>query len=120
MKSRTPLSQLIRLFGIVFLVDMLVIGVVAVLGWWAGWQTQDKFKNAIQIAGILVVGMGLAGIKGGWDATRGFEKQYSLSTTQKSSWERTQQTLVNFSQSYSFMLVMFVAGGVCLVIGWLM
>ena len=120
MKSRTPLSQLIRLSGIVFLIDLVVISIIAALGWWAGWQNQDKFKDAIQIAGILVIGMGFLGVKGNRVGVRSFEYQSSMSATQKSSWERIQQTLVDFAQSYRFMLVMFVSGGVCLAIGWLM
>ncbi len=120
MKSRTPLSQLIRLFGFVFLIDLVVIAIVAGIGWWAGWQSQEEFKGAIQLAGILVIGIGFLGIKGNRDGTRSFKYQSSRSTTRKSSWERTQQYLVDFAQSYSFMLVMFVAGAVCLAIGWLM
>jgi hypothetical protein len=119
-KSRTLLSQLIRLSGIVFLIDLLVIGIIAALGWGAGWQTQDKFKDAIQLAGILVIGMGFMGVKGNWNGTRSFEYQSSMSTTKESSWERTQQTLLDFAQIYKFLLVMFVAGGICLVISWLM
>jgi hypothetical protein len=120
MKSKTPLSQLIRLFGFVFLIDLVVIAIVAGIGWWAGWQSQEGFKGAIQLAGILVIGIGFLGIKGNRDGTRSFKYQSSRSTTRKSSWERTQQYLVDFAQSYSFMLVMFVAGAVCLAIGWLM
>jgi len=120
MKSRTPVSQLIRLFGLVFLIDLVVIGIIAALGWWAGWQNQDKFKDAIQLAGILVIGIGFVGVKGNRDRTRGFKSLYHMSTTRKSSWERTQQKLVDFAQNFSFMLVMFVAGAVCLAIGWLM
>ncbi len=120
MKSRTPLSQLIRLFGFVFLIDLVVITIVAGIGWWAGWQSQEGFKGAIQLAGMLVIGIGFLGVIGNRGSTRSLKHQSSRSTTRKSSWERTQQTLVDFAQSYSFMLVMFIAGAVCLAIGWLM
>jgi hypothetical protein len=43
-----------------------------------------------------------------------------MSVSPDSSWERTQQTLFDLAQSYAFMVIMFFAGGVCLLIGWLM
>jgi len=101
-------SMLMKFLGKVFLVDLILIGLVVLIGWWAGWQTEDKFKSAIQIAGILVIGIGFLGIIGNRDSTRSSENQYNMSATQRSSWDRTQQNLVAF-----------VAGGVCLVIGWL-
>ena len=120
MKSRTSLSQLIRLFGFVFLIDLVVIAIVAGIGWWVGWQSQEGFKGAIQLAGMLVIGIGFLGVIGNRVSTRSLKHQSSKSATQKPSWERTQQNLVDFAQGYSFMLVMLVAGAVCLAIGWLM
>lgn len=120
MKNIGVFKTLMKALGIVILIDLIVIALILMIGWWAGWQTQEEFKDAIQLAGILVVGIGFMGIKGNWDVTRSFEYQYSMSTTQKSSWERTQQTLLDFAQSYRFLLLMFVAGGICLIIGWLM
>ena len=120
MKSRTPLSQLIRLFGFVFLIDLAVIAIVAGIGWWAGWQSQERFKDAIQLAGMLVIGIGFLGIMGNRGSTRSLKHHSSRTYVQESSRERTQQTLVDFAQNYKFMLVMFVAGAVCLSIGWLM
>jgi uncharacterized membrane protein len=119
MKKPGVFAMLMKFLGIVILIDLILIGLVLLMGWWAGWQTEEEFKSAIQIAGILVVGIGFMGIKGNWDVTRSFEYQYSMSTTQKSSWERTQQNLTDFAQSYTFMIIMFLAGGLCLVIGWL-
>ena len=120
MKNIGVFKTLMKALGIVILIDLIVIALILMIGWWAGWQNQEEFKDAIQLAGILVVGIGFMGIKGNWDVTRSFEYQYSMSTTQKSSWERTQQTLLDFAQSYRFLLLMFVAGGICLIIGWLM
>ena len=119
-KERTLLSLIIRGFLIIVLIDLVVIAVVAGIGWWAGWTESDSFKDAIQIAGLLGIGLGLLGVKGNLDVSRSFEYQYSMSVSHDSSWERTQRTLFDLAQSYAFMLIMFIAGGVCLVIGWLM
>ncbi len=120
MKIRSITSQLLKLSLIVFGIVLLVVGIILVIGWWQGWQTEGEFQNAIQLAGILLLGIGLLGIKGSWDGTRNFQYQYSMSASNQSSWERIQQNLIDFSQSFAFMLVCFGAGGICLAIGWLM
>ena len=120
MKRNKPLSLLIRGFLIVSLIDLIVIAVVAGIGWWTGWTELADFQKAIQMAGMLVMGLGLLGIKGNLDMSRSFGYQYSMSVSKDESWERIQQTLLDLAQSCSFMLVMFIAGGVCLLIGWLM
>ena len=119
MKTKIRLNLLTRLGGIVLLIEVVVIALVALMGWRAGWRTLAAFKDTMQIAGILQIGIGFMGVKGNWEGTRSFEYQYSLSATEKSSWERTQQTLVDFAQSYAFMLIMLAAGGISLLIGWL-
>ena len=120
MKERTPLSLLLRGFLFIVMVVLTVVAAVAGIGWWTGWTELDDFQKAIQVAGLLVMGLGLLGIKGNLGMSRSFEYQYSMSVTKKDSWERTQQTLLDLAQSYSFMLIMFIAGGVCLLIGWLL
>jgi hypothetical protein len=120
MKGNRPLSLLLRGFLFVVVVDLVVIAVVAGIGWWSGWTELAEFQKAIQMAGLLVMGLGLLGVKGNLDMSRSFEYQYSMSVTRDESWKRTQQTLLDLAQSYAFMLIMSFAGVVCLVIGWLM
>ena len=119
MKLQKLTTMLIRIAGIILLIELGVVIIIAMIGFWAGWQNVVEFKNAIQIAGMLQFGAGFLGIKGNWEITRSFDYQYSMSTTSQSSWERTQQTLIDFAQSYAFMLVMFMSGGISLLIGWL-
>ena len=114
------LSQIIKLAARIFLIVLVVVAIILAIGWWQGWQTEEKFKDAIQIAAILLFGIGLLGIKGSWDGTRNFQYMYSMSASKQSSWERVQQNLIDFSQSFAFMLVCFGAGAICLAIGWLM
>ena len=120
MKKQSITAQIIKLFLIVIGIVLGVVALILVIGWWQGWTTEDKFQTAIQIAGMLILGVGLLGIKGSWDGTRNFQYQYSMSASKQSSWERVQQNLIDFSQSYAFMLVCLAAGLICLAIGWLM
>ena len=122
MKEKTPLSLVIRGFLIIVLVDLIVIAAVASIGWWIGWTELDDFQTAIQVAGLLVLGLGLFGIKGNPDLKLkpSSEHHYSRSASNPNSLERTQRTVFDLVQSYSFMLIMFVAAVVCLLIGWLM
>ena len=117
---RSLLSQILRIFSVVIVIVLVTVAIIAGIGWWAGWQTEGKFKTAIEIAGLVLIGVGFLGIKGNWDITRSFEYQYSMSVTKDDSWKRIQRSMLDFAQSYSFLLTMFFAGGLCLVIGWLM
>jgi hypothetical protein len=116
-KPRLPL--LLRGFLIVVAIDLGLITAVTMIGWWAGWTSLDEFQRAIQIAGFLVIGLGLMGIKGNLDLSRSFEYQYSMSVTKEESWQRTQQTLIDLARSYAFTLVMMAAGVISVLIGWL-
>lgn len=121
-KDKTPLSLVIRGFLIIVLVDLIVIAAVAGIGWWIGWTELDDFQKAIQVAGLLVMGLGLFGIKGNPDLKL---KRSSIHHSKKSaskpkSLQRTQRSVFDLARSYSFLLIMFIAAGVCLLIGWLM
>jgi predicted permease len=117
---RSLLSKTLRIFTVVVVIVLVTVAIIAGIGWWAGWRTEGKFKTAIQVAGLVLIGVGFLGIKGNRDMTRSFEYQYGMSVTKDDSWKRTQHSLKDFAQSYSFLLVMFFAGGLCMVIGWLM
>lgn len=112
--------MVIRGFLAIAALDLAVIAVVAGLGWWAGWTELEDFQTAIQVAGLLLIGLGLLGIKGNPDLGRGVKTRTSMSGANRDGWDWSLQTLPNLARRYSFMLVMFFAGGVCLLIGWLM
>jgi hypothetical protein len=118
--KRNFLKVIGRFLGIVFLALLGISVVVAVIGWRMGWGTVAEYGQGLQLGGMFVVGIGLLGIRGNWEVTRSFGYQYSMSTTEQSGTQRTQQILADFVQSYNFMLVMFFAGGLSLLIGWLL
>lgn len=121
MESKDGLLKVLgRFFGIVFLALLGIAIIVALIGWRMGWGALPEYARGLQMAGLFVVGIGLLGIRGNWEVTRSFGYQYSMSTTEENSSQRTQRILGDFIQSYQFMLVMFLAGGLSLLIGWLM
>jgi len=117
---RSLLSQILPIFAVVIVIVLVTVAIIAGIGWWAGWRTEGKFKIAIQIAGLILIGMGFLGIKGNRDVPRSFEGQSSASVKKDDSGKRNQQSLKEIAQNYSFLLIMFIAGGLCLVIGGLM
>ena len=120
MKERSLLSQILRIFAVVVLIVLVTVVIIAGIGWWAGWQHEEKFKTAIQVAGLVLIGSGFLGIKGNRDMTRRIEYQNNKSDTKDVNGHNPQQSLRAFAQSYSFLLVMFSAGGLCVIIGMLM
>lgn len=119
-KTRSLISQIIRIFAVASVIVLVTVAIIAGIGWWAGWLSEKEFKSAIQIAGLILIGIGFLGIKGNWDMTRSFEYQYSMTVSKGEAWERTQQSMRDFAQSYSFLLIMFLSGGICMIIGMLM
>ena len=117
---RSLLSQILRIFAVVVVIVLVTVAIIAGIGWWAGWQTEGNFKTAIQIAGLVLIGIGFLGIKGSGDRTRSFEDLSSLTVTKDEWWIRAQRSMLDFAQSYAFLLIMFAAGSMCLVIGLLM
>ena len=121
MKTKSGLLKVTaRFLGIVLLVQLGIGLVVGVIGLRLGWETLSEYARGLQMAGLFVIGVGLLGIRGNWEVTRSFGYQYSMSTTEQSSLQRTQQILGDFIQSYTFMLVMFLAGGLSFLLGWLL
>ena len=120
MKRRSLLSVVIRGFLIIVLVDLIVIAGVVGLGWWTGWVELDNFQRAIQIAGLVVIALGLLGIRGNRDQNRIDNNQQDKEGSDQDNWEYTQQRLIDLALSFSYLLVMLIAGGVCLIIGWSM
>lgn len=119
MNAKTNLLKVIaRFMGIVLLALLGIALIVAIVGWRLGWESVVEYGRGLQLGGMFVVGVGLLGIRGNWEVTRSFGYQYSMSTTEQSGTQRTQQILADFLQSYTFMLVMFLAGGLSLLIGW--
>jgi hypothetical protein len=121
MDKRQGLGKVIgRFLGIVFLALLGISVVVAVIGWRMEWKTLAEYSQGLQLGGMFVIGIGLLGIRGNWEVTRSFGYQYSMSTTEENSTQRTQRILGDFIQSYQFMLGMFLSGGLSLLVGWLL
>ena len=114
------LKVLGHFLGIILLAQLGISLVVAIIGWRLGWVTLAEYGRGLQLGGMFAIGIGLLGIRGNWEVTRSFGYQYSMSTTEQSGLQRTQQILGDFIQSYNFMLVMFLAGGLSLLLGWLL
>ena len=114
------LKVLGHFLDIILLAQLGISLVVAIIGWRLGWVTLAEYGRGLQLGGMFAIGIGLLGVRGNWEVTRSFGYQYSMSTTEQSGLQRTQQILGDFIQSYNFMLVMFLAGGLSLLLGWLL
>ena|GEM_PF-1456801 len=111
---------IVKLLAIVIIFELIVLVIVGMIGWRKNWSTIDEYTQALQLFGMLIIGLGLFSIKGNWDAARSFEYQYSLSVTDQNILKRTQQTLIDFAESYRFMIVMLLVGVISILIGWLL
>ncbi|MEJ2411930.1 MAG: hypothetical protein P8Y34_02895 [Anaerolineales bacterium] len=120
MKDRSPLSLLIRGFVLVALIDLAVIAIVAMLGWWSGWIYLEDFQRAINLAGILVIAGGFVGLL---VKLRQNHLPANGSDYREPAGATAGQALATFQtwlQKYAFSLIFFIAGIVCLLIGILL
>jgi hypothetical protein len=120
MKKQSVLRVILKFLGRVIISELVLFAIVGAIGWRSDWSSLDQYTEALQIAGMLAIGLGLFGIKGNWEATRGFEYQYSMSASEQSSLQRTQQVLADIAEGYRFMLLMFCVGGLSILIGWVL
>jgi hypothetical protein len=81
---------------------------VAVIGWFAGWQTIEQYSFALYIAGLGAVLVGLAGLVGnqtggtpGQFGAAGLEIAHNQTRGQSDYWQGT-------SQSFAFLMMMSV------------
>jgi hypothetical protein len=114
-----PLGLIIRLIVGVLLLELVILGFITLLSRYLGWNTIEEIASAIEFAGFIAIGIGLLSLAGFWESTRSFSYQYSLTVGQKDGWERVQQTLVDFAQTYGFLLLMLSVGLLNLLIGWM-
>jgi len=117
MKNSSPLGLVIQVILIAALVDLFVIGVIAMIGWWSGWVYLAEFKKAVQIAGLLVIGIGLLGMRRNLFQTRQNERHPALP---RDSREGNERNWVEILRKFSFLAVSFFSGLICLLIGWLL
>lgn len=120
MNPRKTSFTILKILGVFILIEALILGTLYLFGTRAGWDTLEQYKEGLQIAGMLIMGVGFFGVKGNWDVTRSFNYQYSMSVSNQSNWKRTQQTLLDFAQAFRFLLSMLVIGGINVFIGSVM
>lgn len=120
MSERRRFPAYLRGFLIVMGVVLMAVITVAMIGWWSGWTTLAEFERAIQLAGILVMGIGLVGFRGNLDLGRKAEERRSTPGSDMEGGKEFRQFLADLVSNYAFTLIMFLAGAICLLIGWLL
>ena len=113
MKGATPLSLMLRGFFLIAACVLAAIAVVAGIGWWSGWTVLASFQRAIQTAGLVLIGLGFLLIQRNQDTA--FQEKDNGGEERQMA-----ETLTYLVQRFGNMLILFIAGGVCMLIGWLL
>ena len=119
MNPERVLGVIARTLGIVLGFEVVISLLIAFLANRAHWVTAEQFATAYMWAGVLVIGLGFFSLAGFWEGTRSFEHQYSISVINKSSWERTQGTVLDFLQSFRILLWSVALGVLSFAIAWI-
>ncbi len=83
---------------------------VAVLGWFAGWQTIDQYSTALHIAAVGAGVIGLVSLVG--NQTRGAEGQFGAASLEIAHQQTRGQSdyFQDVNQSFAFLVMMSVVG----------
>jgi hypothetical protein len=104
-------------------ITLTIFLTVAVLGWFAGWQTLDQYSAALHIAGVVAGLVGLASLAG--NQTRGADGQFGAASLEIAYSQTRGQSdyYQDVKRSFAFLLMMSVVGllvaGGGLVLQWL-
>ena len=120
MEDRSPLSPLIRGFLLVMLIDLVVIALITMLGWWLAWMYLESFQRAIWLAGTLVIGIGLVPLLRDLLLRRRSHLEDGRSQPLAENGDQTSESLQSWLMRHAFPVVFITAGGVCLLIGFLL
>jgi hypothetical protein len=78
-----PLGLLIRLIVGILLLELVILGIIALLSRYLGWNTTEGIASAIEFAGFIAIGIGLLSLAGFRESTRSYSYQYSLTSDKK-------------------------------------
>ena len=112
--------SLIRLGGIILLVEVIILGILGLIYWIAGWTSVNQFANALMWVGLISIGIGLMSVQGQWDSTHSFGFQYSTSVIDQDRWKLVKSYLQEGLQVLGMMFVLLIVGIINLALWWLL
>ena len=110
---------LFKLVGICILLELCILSLLGLIGWYYVWDTVNKYGDGLFYIGLISVGIGLMSIKGYWDSTRSFGYQYSLTVSKQDAWERTKLGVIETIENHRFMMIMLLSGVTNMLAGWI-
>ncbi len=116
MENRAHFAGFQRFARAVTLLDVAILGGLAVIAWLAGW-TLYQLGEGLVLVGAAALVIGISSVLGNWGATRTFEYKYSQSVSDQSMSDRTRQEAKDNTRSYSFVILMAAVGLIAIVIG---
>ena len=110
---------LFKLAGICILIELCILSLLALIGWYKAWETVNRYGDSLFYMGLISVGIGLMSIKGYLDSTRSFGYQYSLTVGEHDAWQRTKLGLIETMENHQFMMIMLLTGAINMLLGWI-
>jgi hypothetical protein len=102
---------------LVLLVSLVLLIVVALVCWLAGWRTTAQLATGLMWAGVATVAVGVLSVMGNWGLTRDSGYLYAQSVSHQSMQERTSQALRDSLQGYNRAIIAGAAGVICILAG---
>jgi len=119
-KQQGILYTIARLAGIILLVEAIILGIMGLIYWLAGWTTVEQYADGLMWVGLISIGISLMSVQGQWDSTRSFDFQYSASVIDQDRWKLVKSYLAEGLQVLGMMLVLLIIGMLNLGVWWLL
>ena len=114
-------STLVRFLRTVLLVAVGTMAAAGAIVYLFPPPTLERWANSLTLAGGGLILLGFFSVLGGWSFRGEWKYVISQSTSDQRLPGRIAQTARDVAGSYNFMLVMVLAGGICVAAGsWLL
>lgn len=117
MEKSGRLQGMLPFFGNVLLIDLAILIAVIAVCWVLGWRTTSQYGNALFIAGIAVIALGITSIVGGYETTRSAIYKYGQTVGMDTLDKSTRQDMKEMAVSYDFLYRMTAVGLGLVVLG---
>ena len=112
MEKPTFISLVERLLKKIVWIDLCSLILVALVNWIAGWHTVAQFSTSLFWSGAILIVIGIISVVGTITNIRSFGYEYPSTAGLDDTRSRTIKSLQDIHESYGFLILMVLAGGI--------
>ncbi len=92
---------------------------VSLVGYLFGWRAPSQFSNALTLVGVLIMGLGVISVSGGYQARGDFKTLYAETAGNQDLHQRSQRIFSDLTQNFSAVVYFILIGFFIVLAGFL-